>query len=82
MTSSLIKFFLFKNYRYFYIGFTFASTDVKVEKESLVYPAVSFISELGGSLGLFVGFSFLTLWDCFEYIVNRGKAYNIINTKN
>ena len=36
---------------------------------SRVYPTVSFIAELGGSLGLFVGFSFLTFWDCLDFLL-------------
>jgi len=59
---------------YFHFGFNFASTDIGKQKEDLVYPPVSFISELGGSLGLFVGFSFLTIWDCIEYMMERSKT--------
>ena len=46
-----------------------ASSEVKIEKEAYVYPAISFIGELGGSLGLFLGFSFLTIFDIFDIIV-------------
>ena len=60
--------------RYFHFGFNFASTDIGKQKEDLVYPPVSFISELGGSLGLFVGFSFLTIWDCIDYMMERSKT--------
>ena len=60
--------------RYFHFGFNFASTDIGKQKEDLVYPPVSFISELGGSLGLFVGFSFLTIWDCIDYMIERSKT--------
>ena len=35
-------------------------------KEVEVYPLESFISEFGGALGLFVGFSFMMIWDIFE----------------
>ena len=44
---------------------------MKKLKESLVYPTMSFISELGGSLGLFVGFSILTIWDYFNVVLNK-----------
>ena len=33
------------------------------EEEVLVYPFQSFVAEFGGSLGLFLGFSFMTIWD-------------------
>ena len=44
---------------------------MKKLKESLVYPTMSFISELGGSLGLFVGFSILTIWDYFNIVLDK-----------
>ena len=43
--------------------FGFSSTTLTLKQETLVYPTESFIAEVGGSLGLFVGFSFLNLWD-------------------
>ena len=35
----------------------------QAEEEVLVYPFQSFIAEFGGCLGLFLGFSFMTIWD-------------------
>ena len=35
----------------------------QVEEEVLVYPFQSFLAEFGGALGLFLGFSFMTIWD-------------------
>ena len=37
--------------------------------EVLLYPLTSFVSELGGSLGLFVGFSFWMFWDIAELTI-------------
>lgn len=34
-----------------------------------MYPPISFISELGGSLGLFLGISFLSLWELLDALV-------------
>ena len=59
---------------YFLWGWNYASTSIQREKEDWVYPAVSFVAELGGSLGLFVGFSFLTVWDCLDYMMTRSKS--------
>ena len=59
------------------VQFKFASTEVKVEKEVYAYPVISFIGELGGSLGLFIGFSFLTILDCFDFLVD--KTYRLVN---
>ena len=32
----------------------------------LIYPLVSLIADIGGTLGLFLGFSFMTIWDGVE----------------
>ena len=44
----------------------FDKTEVVEEKEDYIYGFVSFVSEFGGSLGLFLGFSFLTVWEILE----------------
>ena len=43
--------------------FGYSSNSLIVKEETLVYPFESFLAEFGGSLGLFLGFSFLSLWD-------------------
>ena len=45
------------------------SQNTLVEEEVLVYSFESLVAELGGSLGLFLGFSFMTVWDGFKKIV-------------
>ena len=40
-----------------------------VETEALVYTVESLVAEFGGTLGLFLGFSFMTLWDVVEFAV-------------
>ena len=45
-----------------------ANSMVKSNQEALTYPWVSFVAELGGSLGLFLGFSFNMLWDGVEFL--------------
>jgi hypothetical protein len=42
-----------------YIGLRFANTDTTVTKEVLIFPSDSLVSEFGGALGLFLGFSFI-----------------------
>ena len=48
-------------------NFTFSlwavSTNTKVKTEVLIYPLSSLVAEFGGTLGLFLGFSFMALWD-------------------
>ena len=73
--SSMIEF------RYFCSSFKIASTIKKIEKETLMYPEMSFISEIGGGLGLFIGFSFLTIMDVFEFMYEKCKfATSFSNT--
>ena len=47
---------------------TLVTTDVKVETEALVYNFGTLVSNFGGTLGLFLGFSFLTIWDFVSYV--------------
>ena len=48
-------------------NFTFSlwavSKSTEVKTEELIYPLSSLVAEFGGTLGLFLGFSFMTLWD-------------------
>ena len=44
------------------------SNNTRVSSEKLIYPLASLIAEFGGALGLFLGFSFLSLWDNFHFI--------------
>ena len=48
----------------------FATTDVSEKKEELIYPLLSFVAEFGGSLGLFLGFSFLMVYDVIIGCIN------------
>ena len=37
-----------------------------IKQEKLVYTVESLVAEFGGTLGLFLGFSFINLWDVVE----------------
>ena len=37
-----------------------------IESEKLVYTVESLVAEFGGTLGLFLGFSFMNFWDVVE----------------
>ena len=39
------------------------SNDTTVEREYLMYPLTSLVAEFGGTLSLFLGVSFMTIWD-------------------
>ena len=45
------------------------SQNTHIEEEVLVYSFESLIAELGGALGLFLGFSFMTIWDGLKNFV-------------
>ena len=53
----------------------FESYDVRVEREVWAYPTISLIADLGGALSLFVGVSFLSAWDCLEYLYRKYKQH-------
>ena len=54
---------------------SFDSTEGRLEKEVWAYPFISFIAEMGGSLGIFIGVSFLSVWDFWEYVFDIYKQY-------
>ena len=61
--------------------FTFSlwavSKKTTIKTEQLIYPVTSLVADFGGTLGLFLGFSFITLWDSL-----LGKAYKVILRKD
>ena len=46
----------------------------QVRKEFYLYPFISLVSDFGGSLGLFVGFSFYALWDLIPPLLHLGSS--------
>ena len=40
---------------------------IQMETEELIYPGASLVAEIGGTLGLFLGFSFMVIWDGMEH---------------
>ena len=59
-----------------YIFSLFAESDLThIEREELVYPLSSLVAEFGGTLGLFLGFSFMAILDSlgniFSWMKNR-----------
>ena len=45
-----------------------SSEKTRVVTEQLIYPLSSLIAEFGGTLGLFLGVSFVTIWDNFRIL--------------
>ena len=60
-----------------------ANNEVTTVQEVLAYDFLTLVSNFGGSLGLFVGFSFYMLWDLILDIINCANAKNLkINQEN
>ena len=47
-----------------------STNTVLVKTEHLVYTFSSLLAEFGGALGLFLGFSFLWVWDLLQILIN------------
>ena len=53
----------FTGSKYRFFSLWAVSEKTKVGTEKLIYPLSNLIAEFGGILGLFLGFSFISLWD-------------------
>ena len=49
----------------------YASPKIHVEKEEEAYSVRSLVSDLGGALGLFIGFNFLMIWDLIIIVIEK-----------
>ena len=41
----------------------YAGNSIEVQREEEVYSLLSLVADVGGVLGLFIGFNFIMLWD-------------------
>ena len=58
-----------------YVGIRFliAKNEIVEETEVLAYGFTSFLAEFGGALGLFLGFSFYSIWELTEPLIVKMK---------
>jgi hypothetical protein len=63
-----------------YITLRYASTDIAVNEEVLIFPFDSLVSEFGGALGLFLGFSFTGALGSFASLAKAILAKGIADT--
>ena len=47
------------------------STEVEIRREAFVYKGTNLLAEIGGALGLFLGVSFLSVWEILENLPGR-----------
>ena len=53
------------------VSILFESDNIEVEKEVQAFPFVSLVADVGGVLGLFLGFNILMIWDFIHGIVKK-----------
>jgi hypothetical protein len=55
------------------LGVWMITTDITVKTEQLVISLSTLVANIGGTLSLFLGISFMTLWDGITQLANIGK---------
>ena len=63
---------------YFSFSLWAISKKTTVKTEQLVFPLASLVAEFGGTLSLFLGLSFISLWDNLSLI---GRVYDVMLQK-
>ena len=58
----------------FRFSLSLVSTDIRVEEQALLYNFITLVSNFGGSLGLFLGFSFFMVWDWIVFLFQKCKG--------
>ena len=59
------------------VQLVFQSSTVEILKEEQAYSIESFVADMGGVLGLFVGFNFLQIWDIIMLLKSKWKLLKI-----
>ena len=60
---------------------SFTSNIVEVQREQRAFPFISLVADVGGVLGLFIGFNFLMVWDWLVEAVKKVwlKNFHLFN---
>ena len=60
------------------VQIVFQSPTVSIVKEEDAYSLESFVADMGGVLGLFVGFNFLQVWDFVDLLKTKWNPLKIM----
>ena len=60
------------------VSIVFQSPTVAIGKEEDAYSLESFVADIGGVLGLFVGFNFLQIWDLLDLLRTKWNPLKIM----
>ena len=71
------KLFLPWSSQHFLLQLWPASDNTFVEREELIYPIASLVAEVGGTFSLFLGFSFITIWDGCYHLLSFYKSTSL-----
>ena len=62
------------NDRFFHFSYTFESMSMTMVQEYYIYDTIGFISSVGGTLGLFIGFSFYdVIKKLLDYVMQKTR---------
>ena len=69
--------FVQTGFKTFGMALWITSPYIRVEKEELLYTWQSLVAEFGGTLGLFLGFSFIAVWDWIQDLGRLVKKFEL-----
>ena len=60
---------------------SYTSNSVEVQREVDAFSFGSLVADVGGILGLFIGFNFLMVWDWFAWVIKKivMKKFKLFN---
>ena len=65
------------------LNLRYTSASVEVQKEEYAYSFLTLVADIGGVLGMFIGFNFLMVWGwIFSFCSTLTRRKNILNEMN
>ena len=55
----------------------FGSSQVQVEAEEEAASFSSLVADCGGTLGLFIGFNFMMVWDLIVFLADKSRVVKV-----